>query len=146
MSDSKERLSMIYEAMVMKRFLKTKFVKNMKPKRGYLIYVENDTGDYDEDVGLVQDEWEGRMTVLKKEINKSTQNIEKYIKKEMKAYHENLNQFIIERLRDTDYKIARIEKKLENKPGILDPLGEAIDYIGTKTTTLFPPAGPSSRR
>ena len=111
MTDSLTRLDMIREAMVYMRTLKV-FGKSNQDK-GYMIYCEpKNTGDDEE----AEDEWEGRINVIKKMLRKNNQKVhdlskmaenisrkEDHVEEELKTMRKQMN-LMQEKLEKSDEK------------------------------------------
>ena len=143
MTDSLTRLDMIREAMVYMRTLKV-FRKSSQDK-GYMIYCEpKDTGD-DEEAGA-EDEWEGRINVIKKmlkknnqrvyELSKVTENIsrkEDNVEEELKIVRKQLN-LMQDKLEKSDENLKKMKKQMQDN---LDENSNGMKQMQDRLTEIL---------
>jgi len=79
LTEANERLDMMMESMIfVRRFILKKHAKD-KIDRGFMIYCEEMEDDDDDEENSGNNQWEGRINVLKRLIQKNHKLIEKVV-------------------------------------------------------------------
>ena len=142
LTDSKEKVEMLYETIILKRYLHNLFSRGRRSKdsedddsrKKCIIFCEETLASED---STSKDEWEGRINLIKKTIRNINRESQLAIEKKVASIEKSMEKSVEAKLARVEAKVAGIEKSVEAKVANVE---KKIDNIMEVLQKLLPKA------